>query len=324
MAQLISITCIYDPRLLESLHLQRRNSKQGAISMQNVFLSMSPTAQVLAAVSILWLAGFIASRATKVLHLPNVTGYILAGVVVGPFALNLVPQNLVDGMGFLTDVALSFIAFGVGRYLRLDRLRQQGPRVIVLTLMEALVTAAVVAVFMITVFHLSVPFSLLLGAIGSATAPASSLMTIRQYRAKGPFVNTLVQVVAMDDAVAHARSRKAFGVQVGRFQQIETLLTDMEVRLRNMRSMVYRAAWSIDAADETERLDVALMKRYVPEASVQVASDAMQILGGPGYTEGSRVSRIWEDCRGNQIAEGTDQVMVYIAAPLIIEHYRSF
>lgn len=170
--------------------------------MQNVFLSMSPTAQVLAAVSILWLAGFIASRATKVLHLPNVTGYILAGVVVGPFALNLVPQNLVDGMGFLTDVALSFIAFGVGRYLRLDRLRQQGPRVIVLTLMEALVTAAVVAVFMITVFHLSVPFSLLLGAIGSATAPASSLMTIRQYHAKGNFVNTLIQVVAMDDAVA--------------------------------------------------------------------------------------------------------------------------
>ena len=170
--------------------------------MQNVFLSMSPTAQVLAAVSILWLAGFIASRATKVLHLPNVTGYILAGVVVGPFALNLVPQNLVDGMGFLTDVALSFIAFGVGRYLRLDRLRQQGPRVIVLTLMEALVTAAVVTVFMITVFHLSVPFSLLLGAIGSATAPASSLMTIRQYHAKGNFVNTLIQVVAMDDAVA--------------------------------------------------------------------------------------------------------------------------
>lgn len=170
--------------------------------MQNVFVSMSPTAQVLAVVSILWLAGFILSRATKVLRLPNVTGYILAGVVVGPYALNLIPENIAEGMSFLTDVALSFIAFGVGRYLRLDRLRQQGPRVIVLTLMEALVTAAVVAAFMITVFHLSVPFSLLLGAIGSATAPASSLMTIRQYHAKGNFVNTLIQVVAMDDAVA--------------------------------------------------------------------------------------------------------------------------
>lgn len=90
---------------------------------------------------------------------------------------------------------------------------------------------------------------------------------------------------AMDDAVAHARSRKAFGVQVGRFQQIETLLTDMEVRLRNMRSMVYRAAWSIDAADETERLDVALMKRYVPEASVQVG------LGRHADSGGSRLYR---------------------------------
>ena len=70
-------------------------------------------------------------------------------------------------------------------YLRLDRLKQQGSKVIVLTLMEALVTAAVVTAFMLTVLHLSLPFSLLLGAIGSATAPASSLMTIRQYRAKG-------------------------------------------------------------------------------------------------------------------------------------------
>ncbi len=129
---------------------------------------------------------------------------------------------------------------------------------------------------------------------------------------------------AMDDAVEHARTRKAFGMQVGRFQQIETMLTDMEVRLRNMRSMVYRAAWAMETADDEERLEVALMKRYVPRAAVEVASDAMQILGGLGYTEGSRVSRIWEDCRGNQIAEGTDQVMVYIAAPLIMEKYRSF
>lgn len=67
------------------------------------------------------------------------------------------------------------------------------------------------------------------------------------------------------------------------------------------------------------------MKRYVPEASVQVASDAMQILGGLGYTEGSRVSRIWEDCRGNQIAEGTDPGdWCTSPRPLIMEHYRSF
>ena len=170
--------------------------------MRDVFLTISPAARILVAVTILWLAGFLMSRVTKVLKLPNVTGYILAGVAIGPYALDLIPADITSGMEFVTDIALAFIAFGVGRYLRLDRLKQQGTKVIVLTLMEALVTAAVITTFMLVVFHLSLPFSLLLGAIGSATAPASSLMTIRQYRAKGPFVNTLVQVVAMDDAVA--------------------------------------------------------------------------------------------------------------------------
>ncbi len=129
---------------------------------------------------------------------------------------------------------------------------------------------------------------------------------------------------AMEDACAHACSRKAFGVQVGRFQQIETMLTDMELRLTNMRSILYRAAWAVDKGDSERRLAVALMKRYIPETSVEVASDAMQILGGLGYTESSRTCRVWRDCRGNQIAEGTDQIMVYIAAPLIVEKYRDF
>lgn len=129
---------------------------------------------------------------------------------------------------------------------------------------------------------------------------------------------------AMEDACAHSRSRKAFGVQVGRFQQIETMLTDMELRLTNMRSILYRAAWAVDKGDSERRLAVALMKRYIPETSVEVASDAMQILGGLGYTESSRTCRVWRDCRGNQIAEGTDQIMVYIAAPLIVEKYRDF
>lgn len=93
---------------------------------------------------------------------------------------------------------------------------------------------------------------------------------------------------AMEDACAHACSRKAFGVQVGRFQQIETMLTDMELRLTNMRSILYRAAWAVDKGDSERRLAVALMKRYIPETSVEVASDAMQILGGLGYTESSR------------------------------------
>lgn len=127
---------------------------------------------------------------------------------------------------------------------------------------------------------------------------------------------------AMEDAVANARVRKAFGVSIGEFQQVERMLTDMEVSLRTMRSMLYQAAWAIETDQPDKRLAVSLMKRYIPKTATQVASDAMQILGGQGYTESARVSTIWQDCRGNQIAEGTDQIMVYISAPLIMRQYE--
>ena len=164
--------------------------------------SLSLEAQALLAIAILWAAGFLMSRVSKIFSLPNVTGYILAGVAIGPFGLNLIPESISIHMSFVTDAALALIAFGVGRYLRLETLRNEGKKVILLTLMEAMSAAVVVTVLMLTVFHLPLSFALLLGAIGSATAPASSLMTIRQYHAKGPFVNTLIQVVALDDAVA--------------------------------------------------------------------------------------------------------------------------
>lgn len=126
---------------------------------------------------------------------------------------------------------------------------------------------------------------------------------------------------AMEDAVRYAVSRRAFGTLIGEFQQIEQMLTDMEIRLWNMRNLLYEAARKADEDAPDKRLAIALMKRYIPAAATQVASDAMQILGGIGYTENERVSRIWKDCRGNQLAEGTDQIMVYIAAPLIRKKY---
>jgi alkylation response protein AidB-like acyl-CoA dehydrogenase len=99
------------------------------------------------------------------------------------------------------------------------------------------------------------------------------------------------------------------------------MFTDMELKLQNMNALLYQAAWEVDSATENRRLSVALMKRYVPKAATEVASDAIQILGGRGYREDYRVGRIWQDCRGNQIAEGSDQIMVYIAAPLIMKKY---
>jgi alkylation response protein AidB-like acyl-CoA dehydrogenase len=128
---------------------------------------------------------------------------------------------------------------------------------------------------------------------------------------------------AMKDAVEFAQQREAFGKRIASFQQVEQMLTDMEIKLQNMSTLLYRAAWEVDNATEDRRLSVALMKRYVPQAATEVASDAIQILGGRGYREDCRVGRIWQDCRGNQIAEGTDQIMVYIAAPRIIQRYTS-
>lgn len=127
---------------------------------------------------------------------------------------------------------------------------------------------------------------------------------------------------ALEDAVAVARSRKRFGRNIIEFQQIAQLITDMEMRIQAMRSILYKTAWEIDAGSENRRLSSALMKRFIPATATQVASDAMQVIGSEGYTEQSRVARIWRDCRGNQLAEGTDQIMVRIATPLIMEKYN--
>ena len=160
------------------------------------------TARTILSLAVMLTAGFLVTRITKRLHLPNVTGYILAGVLIGPYSLKLVSMDRVRQMGFVTDIALAFIAFGVGKYFKWSELKKSGWKVLVLTAFESLTAGLLVTLTMIFVFRLSVPFSLLIGAIGSATAPASTIMTIRQYRAKGPFVNLILQVVALDDAVA--------------------------------------------------------------------------------------------------------------------------
>lgn len=162
----------------------------------------STSAQVILSLAVMLFSGFLMTRLTKLAHLPNVTGYILAGVLIGPCVLNLIPETVQNGMDFVTDVALAFIAFGVGKYFKLERLRKNGRSVLILTVFESLIAALLIFLVMAFVFRLPIPFSLLLGAIGSATAPASTIMTIRQYKAKGQFVDILLQIVALDDAVA--------------------------------------------------------------------------------------------------------------------------
>ncbi len=117
-------------------------------------------------------AGFLMTRLTKLVRLPNVTGYILAGVLIGPYLLDLIPQDVVQGMDFVTDVALAFIAFGVGKYFRLSRLRQNGRKVLILTVFEALTAAVLIFLVMAFVFRLSIPF---FPAAGGHWSPMSAL-----------------------------------------------------------------------------------------------------------------------------------------------------
>lgn len=170
--------------------------------MKELLNSARPGAVATLCLAVILFAAFALTRVTKRAKLPNVTAYILTGILIGPYVLSLIPQAVIDELDFVTDIALAFIAFGVGKYFRLPTLRRNGMRVIVITIFEALAAAAVIVCTMLWVFHLPLAFSLLLGAIGCATAPASTIMTIRQYKAKGEYVDTVLQVVALDDAVA--------------------------------------------------------------------------------------------------------------------------
>ncbi len=165
-------------------------------------LHLNHTSLVILELAAMLLSAFGLSRITKLLKLPNVTGYILSGILIGPHCLKWIDASMVENMSFVTDVALAFIAFGVGKYFTWSTLRKSGAQVLVITVLEALAAAAVISAAMLLIFDLPLSFSLLLGAIGAATAPASTLMTIRQYKAKGHFVDTILQVVALDDAVA--------------------------------------------------------------------------------------------------------------------------
>ena len=171
-------------------------------------------------VAILLLVALLSTRLMKVFKLPNVTGYILVGIIMGPFVFGLLFNNFtydgikesiifqhVEQIKWISTVALGFIAFSIGTSFKLQTLKAVGKRVLVITILEA-VGASIFVILALLVAHFIIPdivtwpLVLTLGAIASATAPAATLMVIKQYNARGPLVNTLLPVVALDDAVA--------------------------------------------------------------------------------------------------------------------------
>ena len=170
--------------------------------LNSFYKSISPTATVIISIAIMLFCGFAMTRLTKLLKLPNVTAYITVGILIGPFCLDLIPQSVIDGTDFLSDIALAFIAFSVGEFFKLNTLKKNGAKTVVITIFEAISASALVFVLTFLILRLDIVLCVVLSALAAATAPTSTAMTIRQTKAKGNFVDTLLQVIALDDVLS--------------------------------------------------------------------------------------------------------------------------
>ncbi|MDD4781318.1 MAG: cation:proton antiporter [Tissierellia bacterium] len=181
-------------------------------------------------VGIIILAGMIVARLAAKFKLPDVTGYLIAGILIGPSILNLVPKDVGSSLTIISEAALGFIAYSIGSEINFKDLKRVGKTLIIITLFEALLPVLLVSLSMIYIFKQPVSFSIVIGAIAAATAPAATIMIIRQYKAKGPVVDTLLPVVAMDDGVAIIAFGIAFTVaknlvnSSGQFSLVQALL----------------------------------------------------------------------------------------------------
>lgn len=206
----------------------------------------APVAVIVIALSLMMMLAFLMTRVTKLARLPNVTAYIVTGIVIGPFCMDLIPRSVIDGMAFLPDIALAFIAFSTGEFFRVEALKRAGLGVVILTLSESLLASALVFLAANFVLGLPLSFSIVLAALAAATASASTMMTIRQLRAKGPFVDTLLQVVALDNFMALVAYSIAISAAVatisGRMLSAATVLVPLA---RNVAAIAIGAAFGI-------------------------------------------------------------------------------
>ena len=171
------------------------------------------------------IAGLLMSRIAKVLNLPAVTAYLVAGLLLGPFLIGAldIPYfgfhtlDEVESLSLFSQAALGFIAFTIGNEFRIGQIRQMGAKAIVIGILQAVITTAVVDIVLVSLHFIapstiSISSAITLGAIAAATAPAATLMVVRQYKADGPMTKLLLLVVAIDDAVGLVLFSVSFGI----------------------------------------------------------------------------------------------------------------
>ena len=185
---------------------------------------MTQTASIFLSLSIALLAGLLLSRLAKIVKLPAVTAYLISGVLIGPFLLGAlgilgigITANQIESFGLISDLALGFIAFSMGNEFRISQLKKIGKQATVIGVLQALITTVVVDIALIALHFampdiLSIPAAIVLASVATATAPAATLMVVKQYKAKGAVTDILLPVVALDDAVGLVIFAISFGI----------------------------------------------------------------------------------------------------------------
>ena len=199
--------------------------------------------QMLICLSLALIAGLLMSRAAKAVRLPAVTAYLLTGLLLGPFFLGRLGLSrfgfgfgslvAVEGYGILTQVALGFIAFVIGNEFRLSALKHMGRRAVTVGIAQAVITTALVDIALVALHFarpdvISLASAITLGSIAAATAPAATLMVVKQYKTDGPLTKLLLMVVAIDDAVGLVLFSASYGVanalEQGRIDPVSVVL----------------------------------------------------------------------------------------------------
>jgi Kef-type K+ transport system membrane component KefB len=181
--------------------------------------------ETLLCLSVAMFAGLMLSRLAKLVSLPAVTAYLVAGILIGPYFLGRLGiegigfnnMEQINALGIISDTALGFIAFAIGNEFRLAQLKQTGRQATAIGIFQAVFTtivvdAALISLYFIIPEYLSLPSAIVLGSVAAATAPAATLMVVRQYKAKGPLTDILLPIVALDDAVGLVLFAVSFGV----------------------------------------------------------------------------------------------------------------
>lgn len=255
------------------------------------------------------------------LKLPAVTGYLVAGMIIGPSVASIVPARIVSSLGFIESLALAFIAFGIGKEFQWENLKRVGPGIATITVVQGLAAAFFVTVGLL-ILGQPPALALVLGAIATATAPAATILVMKEYRADGPVTRTLLQVVALDDALGII----VFGMVVPFSRALETgtSLNLLEVLARPiieiLGALCLGFALGITLAFAVKKVDGYRNGRLWVIGTVLVGAGLAEILGWSELLLNMAMGTALVNCtkEGQRLADDVDETVSPVYVPFFV------